>query len=356
MIDERYRSRARQVTAFAGTFFRDPLSLRVIRSMTRSDSALPSRLLRHALDPNYIRSAVGITLNKRRYTHATDVFGVNYSVNINDHIGWHIFARGHFDLAPIALGAFFGKCFPGAISIDVGANIGTTSIPLALSGIPTVGVEASAAVVGELATNVSLNSPLPYTIAHIAASSPEHVATGKLVKIFAPLQNAGAWSMNEHWAGATDASRRIELTRTITLDTLIEALGIRDISFVKLDIEGAEHLALEGFQKSLAAQRPPVTFEWRADVFAASDVEQNDPRPLFPSGYQFFSVQAKLVDRKSAALSLQLGPFSIDGNYENVLAIAPDRASSSPECMEFLRTGSATISLAPTLPTLGNGG
>jgi FkbM family methyltransferase len=346
---------ARDATAFAGAYFRDPLSLRVIRSMTRSDLALPSRLLRHALDPNYIRSAAGITLNKRRYTHAVDVFGVKYSVNVNDHIGWHIFARGHFDLAPIALGAFFGQCFPGAISIDVGANIGTTSIPLARSGIPTIGVEASAAVVGELATNVSLNSPLPYTIAHIAASSPEHVATGELVKIYAPLQNAGAWSMNEHWAGAIDASRRIELTRTITLDTLIEALNIREISFIKLDIEGSEHLALEGLQKSLATQRPPVTFEWRTDVSAASDAEQNDLRALFPSGYQFFAVQAKLVDRKSAVLSLQLGPFSIDGNYENVLAIAPDRASLSPQCMEFLRTGSATISLAPAPPTFNTG-
>jgi hypothetical protein len=104
---------------------------------------------------------------------------------------------------------------------------------------------------------------------------------------------------------------------------------------------------MRGFQEAVALHRPPVTFEWRPDVVAQSDVgAAEDLRPLFPEGYEFFGVRTTLVDRASATLAIELSDFSLDGQYENVLAVHGERTKLSSRCSDFVRMRKAEISLA----------
>jgi hypothetical protein len=67
--------------------------------------------------------------------------------------------------------------------------VGSTSIPVAKLGIPTIGIEASPSVLQDLTTNVSLNSPLRYTIISNAVVKAEMGTSGGVAKAITDLKH-----------------------------------------------------------------------------------------------------------------------------------------------------------------------
>jgi FkbM family methyltransferase len=232
---------------------------------------------------------------------AKDFSDTNYLVDVNDHIGWCIFLSGYFDCGPFGIARFLQSQRPGGVFIDVGANIGSTSIPVAKLGIPTIGIEASPSVARDIANNLGLNSPISFTILNLAVSSPSHCDADSFVKLFSPPDNCGASSFYESWSGSRSASK-IELSRVTTLDSIIEWLRLENILAVKIDIEGAELLALEGFQETMARSRPFVIFEWRPDRVKKAGLPCQDIRQLFPVDYHFYSVRPRLIEKQFQSL------------------------------------------------------
>jgi FkbM family methyltransferase len=271
-------------------------------------------MLREGLDPNNIRRNTVIQL-KPRYLPTKDLLGINYFVNVNDHIGWKIFVDGLFDCAPIGVAEFLRSQCPSGVFIDVGANIGSTSIAVAKLGIPAVGIEASPSIVRDLANNVGLNSPIPYSIINVAVSSASHCQAESFAKIFSPNGNSGASSLYENWS-PSKSTPKIELSRLTTLDAIVEWLHLENILAVKLDVEGAECSALDGFQKTIARLKPFVIFEWRPGPLKKVGLAQ-DIRALFPSNYHFYCVNAKLIDH---SIALSFTNFEIDHPAHTALA------------------------------------
>jgi len=301
------------------------------------------RYISALFDPNLIRYVRPNAVRSTKYMSTVGVLGVRYRVNVNDHIGWHIFAQGYFDLVPVALGLFFSRCFPGRTVLDVGGNIGSTSIPLAKSGIPVVGVEASAGVASELTYNVALNSPIPYTVALFAATSPERASQFEYLPLYSPFGNFAAGSLIEGWAGAKTDNRRSELARVTTIDDLVSFLKVKSVAFVKLDIEGSEYEAIQGMRTLLTAMAPPISFEWRPDVFAKANVEVKNVVSILPEGYRLFGIHA-LLDRD--AIQIELEPYVDTSAYENVLAISERDIAQNELIKKLIQDLHASIPLS----------
>jgi FkbM family methyltransferase len=314
----------------------------VAQKFTRNDKSRIGSYLREVFDPNLIRHINAAAVSGPCILSTTGLMGERYRANINDHISWQTFARGYFDLAPIALGLLFNECFPGKIVIDVGANVGTTSIPLAKVGITIIGIEASPGVASDLSFNVSLNSPIPYSVINLAVTSPEVAARQPFLNLYAPPGNFGASSLIEGWAGATTKNRKIELSRLTTLDQIVQFLKISGVSFIKMDIEGSEYDALLGSQEVISKEMPAVTFEWRPDVFAKAGGQKKSFLSLFPQSFKFFGVKASITGERCLEIRTEL--FNETSPYENVLAISDNQVRSSGRLRELIDSSRATVS------------
>jgi FkbM family methyltransferase len=343
-IASRLRTQALHASCGIGGILRAPVILRSVKRVVGPTNAplegwrsRVATLFRIGFDPGEISKQTRLNL-RPKYLPVEGLLGEKYSVDVNDHIGWNMFVKGYFDCAPIAVAVLLNQHDPGGTFLDVGANIGGTSIPLAKLGIPTVGVEASASIIRDLVTNVSLNSPIPYTVVHAAVTSPGQSETEAFAEMYFSKGNVGGSSLFKSWISFPDDSKT-EMSRTTTLDEIIRWLGLTKLTAVKLDIEGAEFVALEGFQQTLSEQRPAVTFEWRPDGYQKSGVASGDIRKLFPADYVFHAIGVT-VDNEQAHIALN--SFSLDTISPNVLAIP----SEHPAVAEF-KTDSAMVRLVP---------
>jgi FkbM family methyltransferase len=294
------------------------LARRVIRACARASFSpvkMYGRYLRIVLDPNEIRRRTNLRM-RPIYMTIEGVAGERLRVNLNDHIGWRTCLDSIFDPVPVILADLF--CGPSGVVLDVGANVGTTSIPVAFIGHQVVGVEPSPGILSDLSHSIALNSPIPYTVVNLAAASPETKTDGGYLELYSSEGNFGAGSLLKNWNEGR-ASRRVELTRSATLDNIVSFLNPGRIDFVKIDIEGFEYEALQGLQGVLEKDRPAAIFEWRPDVMIASQHEVRDLRELFPSSYTFFGVDCTHAPG-TAGFTISLINFDPVESYENVMA------------------------------------
>ena len=187
------------------------------------------------------------------------------------HIGRSLFSkRGRGELAVLsrAVAAIEGFLGPGAIAqrsfVDVGANIGTTTIPALLShGFDTaVAIEPEPENVRVLRLNVLLND-LEERVKVVPVAASSEVGRSELVV----NRSRGG----KHWI-ATDSSKlgrkqRVEAAvlkvETVTLDRLVETGVIKPDStgLLWMDAEAHEGHILEG-ASSLLARGTPLVVEW----------------------------------------------------------------------------------------------
>jgi FkbM family methyltransferase len=198
--------------------------------------------------------------------------GALFLVKTEDkHIGRSLFYKqGRGELAALdrAVGAIKGLLGPDAIAarsfVDVGANIGTTTIPALLShGFETaVAIEPEPENLRVLRLNVLLND-LEDRVTALGLAASNQVGRSELV---VDRSRGG-----KHWI-ATDRSKlrrknRAENTilgvETVTLDHLVET-GVIDVErtgMLWMDAEAHEGHILEG-ASSLLARGIPIVTEW----------------------------------------------------------------------------------------------
>ena len=198
--------------------------------------------------------------------------GAQFLVKTEDkHIGRSLFskqARGELAALDRAVAAIEGLLGPDAITsrsfVDVGANIGTTTIPALLSHgfAAAVAIEPEPENVRVLRLNVLLND-LEDRVTTLAVAASNEVGQSELV---VDRSRGG-----KHWI-ATDRSKlrkknlaenEILTVETVTLDQLVET-GVIDaerIGLLWMDAEAHEGHILEG-GLSLLARGVPLVLEW----------------------------------------------------------------------------------------------
>jgi FkbM family methyltransferase len=132
---------------------------------------------------------------------------------------------------------------PGDLFVDVGANVGVYALWVADLGAQVIAVEPGPKAARRLRENVAMNT-LPIEVIEAALTA-----------------TSGTVSFDD--AGDTTAHLGGPLTvRAMTLD---ELLGDHRAAGVKIDVEGAERLVLEGSASALADQRIGcLQLEWNA--------------------------------------------------------------------------------------------
>ncbi len=185
---------------------------------------------------------------------------------------------------------------PGDVFIDVGANIGLYSLKAARLVGPSgyvLALEPGAEAYGHLVSNLAMNAFPWATPVKIAASDAE----GQAVLHHVPLgHDPQAFSLI-----ANDRAVDGEVVATVTLDELVDRVGLDRIDLIKIDVEGAEPLVLAGAARVLTRLRPAVIFECNAHINAGGQIGAAGEAwtILASAGYRFF----RLVDEAFVAIA-----------------------------------------------------
>ena len=141
---------------------------------------------------------------------------------------------------------------PSMLFVDVGANVGTYSLWAAELGATVISVEPNAEARSRLLENAALNGVTlevhPVALADVPG----------IMRITESLGSMNHLILMNH-PTSPDDNRGAE----VTVSTLDAILGDRTANGIKIDVEGAERLVLEGAPRALAEGRLPVIqLEW----------------------------------------------------------------------------------------------
>lgn len=222
---------------------------------------IPSEGVKTLFDPNSIRNYAN--LGKKSVFKTIKLnSGISASVDINDIIGYRAALNGEWDSTTLNL----IKKLPinGTLYIDIGANIGLTSIPIAKLGYETIAFEPNPYAIVQLAKNISLNSPINFCLFPFALGGKSDNVSQ--LQLFSPPGNMGATSAMREWSPGLKKDNVI-LAPQISLDKALGCLftqkklkGFKNV-VIKLDVEGFEDEVIRGAQDLIKSVRPIIIFE-----------------------------------------------------------------------------------------------
>jgi FkbM family methyltransferase len=181
----------------------------------------------------------------------TTHFGFKMELYLHDWVDQHIYATGNYeDMTAMTISALLN---PGDTCIDVGANIGFFSLLMA----KCVGVDGSVLAFepspqtrGKLLYNIKLNQVTHVTVREEAVANVD----GESLFFGGSEDHSGIANLRPLQLSNTSYEvRTCKLTSCIP-ETMKPQL-------IKIDIEGAEHLALQGMRELLQAQHPDIIIE-----------------------------------------------------------------------------------------------
>ena len=231
------------------------------RLRLRIAKTIPSEGMRTLFDPNSIRNYAKINHNQTFKTIKLDS-GILASVDINDIIGYRTALNKKWDNSSLNFIKQFNK--KATLYIDIGANTGLTSIPIAALGYETIAFEPNPYALTQLAHNLSLNSPIKFCLFPFAlGNSSKNI---NYVQLYSPPGNMGATSVNRDWSPGLSENNSVFAPIT-SLDQAIASVftqekisSFRNI-LIKLDAEGYEDEVIEGASELIVSCRPVILFE-----------------------------------------------------------------------------------------------
>jgi FkbM family methyltransferase len=176
-------------------------------------------------------------------------------------VGRHVLRHGTFEQPEVEAAC---ACLqPGDVAVDVGANVGLLTVPLALAVGPAgrvLAVEPLPANVERLEDNVRRNQLGNVTVVSAAAGAKDGQV--QLQVAADPAFSSVTVVTKYRVAGAMQVPCR-------RLDSLWKELGRPRIALLKIDVEGGELSVLDGARELLQSSRPVLLVE--ADPGAAAD-------------------------------------------------------------------------------------
>lgn len=211
--------------------------------------AIAWRYMKKRRSNRAIITKLGRDLKVRIYTH--------------DVIGKDIYVNGMFEKSESKLVTKFLR--PGMVFFDVGANLGHYTL-LSAHRVGHAGqvhsFEPNSRMFAELEFNVKLNGLSDICVLnHLALSNT--IGRGKLSRYEVGAEVYGSLGNNERKESAIVG---YEYVKTTTLDAYLNEKGIDHIDLIKMDIEGAELLALQGSEHTLSKPIAPAIVLEMADI------------------------------------------------------------------------------------------
>lgn len=245
---------------------------------------------------------------------------------LREPVAFELLINGAYENEALAL--LLKAASDNAVFVDIGANVGTFTVPLArkLASGRVVAVEASPAVYPYLERNIELNDLHNVRLHHCAAldCNLEGVAFYE-----APKDHFGMGSLAAQFSGEA-----VHITAK-TLDSILAEEDIDEVNVLKVDVEGFEMQVFVGATNLLARSRgPTIIFEF---CDWAERRAQNTPighaqRFLLDLGYSIY----RLADFVSMRLQPLREPL-LEG-YEQLVAY---RSGAHNTCVTGIRERSS---------------
>jgi FkbM family methyltransferase len=186
--------------------------------------------------------------------------GLRWQLDLNEGIDFAIWLTGGFERR---LQATYSRLIrPGMTVLDLGANIGAHTLPLARLVGPSgkvVAVEATAYAINKLRTNLSLNRELepPVRLVHaLLVADTSEPAPSHLYSSWPLTQTA---ELHPVLCGALKSLDNAIVT---TVDAVVREHVPNRVDWIKLDVDGHELAVLQGAAKTLAKDRPGMFLEF----------------------------------------------------------------------------------------------
>jgi FkbM family methyltransferase len=225
--------------------------------------------------------------------------GIQYELDLREGIDLSIFLSGAFQrhvLDAVKRYVPVNGCF-----IDIGANIGAVTLPVAahITSGHVYAVEPTDYAWTKLHRNISLNPELATRITTIKTFVAECSAEHSDLVAYSSWPVAGNVVENTHpvhLGVAKDAG-----CGQVTVDDLLEMQNIGKADFIKIDTDGHEFAVLSGATGCIARHRPVILFEAAEYLMKAPEPVFDDYAALLlPHGYRLFdSTTRKVIDASS---------------------------------------------------------
>lgn len=194
--------------------------------------------------------------------------GFLWDLDLTQGIDFAIYLQGGFE--PGTLRDYRKNVRQGSTVLDIGANIGAHTLPLAhLVGESgrVIAFEPTDYAFRKLNRNLVLN---PAIAARVQAVQAMLVGEADPAK---PASIPSSWSLEERkgedvhpvHGGKFQSLLGAEALR---LDDWVSAAGLENVSFIKLDVDGYEVGVLEGGMTTLARWRPTMMMEFAPYIFS----------------------------------------------------------------------------------------
>lgn len=184
-------------------------------------------------------------------------------------INWRLDLREGIDFAIYSLGAFergtatalAGQISPGAVVIDVGANIGAHTLPLARRVGPEgriIAFEPTRFAFDKLQANIARNPGLADRIVTVQAMLVADDEASLPAEIYSSWPLAGDSRSHAKHGGR---GMNTEGARVTTLDAYLAQTGTGPVDLIKIDVDGFECDVLNGARHTLETDRPAIITE-----------------------------------------------------------------------------------------------
>lgn len=197
---------------------------------------------------------------------------------------------------------------PGKVFVDAGANF----------GIYTVMASKAVGEMGRVISFEPSSRAFPVLMRNIAMNGFKNV----LAFPIALADKAGKTSLYHHSAVGSDALAKdstfdpnayAQNIDTESLDNVVRRTSVAKVDMIKMDIQGAEELALRGATEILTSMRPVIMFEYHPQGAISLGLEADGCWTFLDRlGYEFFG-----VEQRGTATRLLSPPTTI----ANVVAI-----------------------------------
>jgi FkbM family methyltransferase len=221
--------------------------------------------------------------------------GEFYLPNLKDMIAIELFMNGFYEKGLVEM---LTKNIPAnGVLIDVGANIGSISIPLSKMrpDISIVAVEASPWIYKVLKRNIQANNASNITPLNYAVYSE----SGKTLAMYAPKDLFGKGSLKSVY------TKDAEMVETITIDDIKKKCSLVAIHFIKVDVEGFEASVFSGMSQLSMADKPKIVFEFSEWAEVKAGFKACEAQAIILSkGYKIQQMDRKfnIIGKPSASL------------------------------------------------------
>lgn len=200
--------------------------------------------------------------------------GIRWNLDLSEGIDFSIYILGGFE--PLTLRLYKELVKSGDVVLDIGANIGSHTLPLAkLVGNDghVYAFEPTDFAVNKLQNNLNLNTNLIKQVTACQAMLVSNEGDPIENKLFS------SWPLVENKNLHKKHKGQLMLTtgaRAITLDNAVKEYKINKIDFIKLDVDGFEYSVLSGGRKSLERFKPTILMELAPYLFQDSQEHINE--------------------------------------------------------------------------------